>query len=204
MVVAIRKSLVLVFVTGSSMEPTLKDGDRILVLRRHWRLTSGQIVVIRNPLSKKRKRAGIPENDSIWLVKRLAACPGDPIPVSVLPVAENLEAVPPGSVVVLGDSPSSADSREWGLFPIADVLGVALVRLPLRAVSRRTSSTMAADPDHRPRDAALIGREGWRPRGYAGARVRVVPTSRAAMAPSPWANREDGQPGFLGGVGHVV
>jgi signal peptidase I len=68
-----------------------------------------------------------------WLIKRVAALPGDPTPDLVLsadaPGAQPL--VPAGQLVVLGDNLAvSQDSRELGYIPADRVLGVAIRALP--------------------------------------------------------------------------
>jgi signal peptidase I len=107
----VRSRLVVVVVEGSSMLPTLRPGDRVLVRRTSiGRIRAGQIVVLRRTQS--------------WIIKRAAALPGEPW----------CEApVPPGWLAVLGDNEaSSADSREFGLVPAASVLGAVVRRLSTR------------------------------------------------------------------------
>lgn len=97
-------------VSGPSMAPTLRDGDRVLVRRtRPSALRRGDVVLVELP-------AG-------WIVKRIAALPGDPAPAG--------DRVPPGHVLLLGDNPLwSVDSRDFGYVPTAHVFGVAIRRLP--------------------------------------------------------------------------
>lgn len=66
-----------------------------------------------------------------WNIKRVAALPGDPVPPGVSNVGDARE-VPPGSLVVIGDNPHSADSKQQGFFSAADLLGVMIRRLPTR------------------------------------------------------------------------
>ncbi|MET9295509.1 S26 family signal peptidase [Streptomyces sp. NPDC003077] len=61
-----------------------------------------------------------------WIIKRVAAAPGDPVPRASVPALATApeERVPPGRLVLLGDNPgASLDSRQYGYFPIARVLG---------------------------------------------------------------------------------
>ena len=125
-----RHRLVLVTVMGSSMEPTLFSGDRVLVHRRGLAgVRRGQLVVLEPPLpdgvhlvdpaSRVRHR---------WNIKRVVALPGDPVPAEVTHV-EGAERVPQGALVVFGDSAMSADSRQRGFYLAADLLGVVVRRI---------------------------------------------------------------------------
>jgi signal peptidase I len=61
--------------------------------------------------------------DTRWLVKRVVAGPGDPVPAEVR-AATNTTVVPRGAVVLLGDNAEvSYDSRQAGFFPLDRVLG---------------------------------------------------------------------------------
>lgn len=95
------RRLVIVTVSGGSMEPALRDGDRLLV-RRTRSVSAGQIVVLSRP-------AGV-ATESPWIVKRVYAL------------------VPPDRVAVAGDNPRSHDSRQLGPLPSASLLGVAVRR----------------------------------------------------------------------------
>ena len=62
-----------------------------------------------------------------WLIKRVAALPGDPVPRDGVPALRSVteERVPPGQVVLLGDNRRcSVDSRQLGYFPLECILGV--------------------------------------------------------------------------------
>ncbi|MFF2044994.1 S26 family signal peptidase [Kitasatospora sp. NPDC058170] len=140
-----RAALSVIVVAGWSMAPTLRPGQRVLVLsRRFARLRPGRIVVV------SREALGLPADPSApadrpgprrhrLLVKRLAALPGDPVPEPVR-AAVPATAVPGGQVVLIGDNPAfSTDSRLWGAVPAHSVVGVVLegVRLPARPAPRR-------------------------------------------------------------------
>lgn len=60
-----------------------------------------------------------------WHVKRVAALPGDPAP-RILKLAG--DRVPADTVVVLGDNPAGGDSRNWGPYPAAGLVGTYLCR----------------------------------------------------------------------------
>jgi signal peptidase I len=124
-VVVARWRLAIVEVVGASMSPAFADGDRVLALRGARKaLRPGRIVVARH---RGDRPAGAATD---WLVKRVAAVPGDRVPASVEAATGGAGRVPAGMVVLLGDHPGSVDSRVWGFVPLADVEGVVLARLP--------------------------------------------------------------------------
>jgi hypothetical protein len=93
-------------VSGRSMEPTLRDGDRVLVM---WggRPRPGRLAVVRLPPSERGPRP--------LSVKRVTGtAPGEP-----------------GAWWVERDNPAEGvDSWQVGGIPEADVLGRVLLRLP--------------------------------------------------------------------------
>jgi signal peptidase I len=105
-------------VAGHSMWPTLRDGDRVLVRRvRPAALRGGEVVLVAMPG---------PAGDG-WVVKRVAALPGDPAPTVV---SRHGGPVPAGMLALLGDNPeSSADSRDFGYVPAERLFGVMIRRL---------------------------------------------------------------------------
>lgn len=123
-------------VRGSSMEPTLRHGERVLVRRvPESGVVAGDIVVIehlapgdqgRHPRSPGRLA------DRVWVIKRAAAVAGDPVPGSVAYAAGVAPGtpVPAGCLVLLGDNRAhSTDSRVWGYLPADRLLGVVRRRL---------------------------------------------------------------------------
>ncbi|WP_405426718.1 S26 family signal peptidase [Micromonospora sp. NBC_00617] len=123
-----RRRFLVVNVAGDSMVPSLVHGDRLLVRRTH-RLRAGDIVVAHHQEGGQRVvAAGSPA--SAWLVKRIAALPGDTVPQAVVPaVGDLVRHVPAGMAVLLGDHPDSVDSRRWGFVPLRDIEGVMVRRL---------------------------------------------------------------------------
>lgn len=124
----IRRRTVVITVKGVRMRPTLGAGDVLIGRRvRGSRLRSGQVVVIEKPdPGADRTTWSWPDRPGHFMIKRLAALPGEPVPAAA---ADQLGPgpVPPGSVVVLGDNPAeSVDSREIGYVPLERVVGVAL------------------------------------------------------------------------------
>lgn len=114
-----RRRLVIVTVRGASMEPTLHHGDRLLIrVLPPSRLSTGQVVVLAG-------RGGAHD----WIIKRLAAMPGEPVPHNRVPAIPDAR-VPGGCLILLGDNAArSRDSRDEGYFPVDSVLGVAVRRL---------------------------------------------------------------------------
>lgn len=119
-----RGRFLLVTVSGTSMQPSLRPGDRLLVRRTGLRrLRVGQVAVLRPPTTP-----GFGTVDCAYLVKRVAAVPGDRVPESCREVAG--DHVPPGSFIMLGDNPRhSYDSRFAGLIPADLLFGVAVRRI---------------------------------------------------------------------------
>ncbi|MFD6181490.1 S26 family signal peptidase [Streptomyces goshikiensis] len=137
------RMLVVVTVRGASMEPAYRDGDRVLV-RRGVPLAPGQVVVTERPapgigwtappLPTGAGPGAIGARQ--WLIKRVAAAAGDPVPHEMR-TADPAPLVPPARVVLLGDNRAvSCDSRELGYFPDERVLGTVLLSLPRPAGGR--------------------------------------------------------------------
>jgi signal peptidase I len=134
------RSLVAVAVRGQSMEPTFRDGDWVLV-RRGRDPARGQVVVVRHPplIDLQLPHGGsapvsvLPENR--WLVKRVVAVPGDPLPRDRVPALAEVpeDQVPPGKLILLGDNQlASFDSRRLGYFSLDTLLGVVVRQLAIR------------------------------------------------------------------------
>ena len=123
-------------VKGHSMEPSLWDGDRLVVDRVFSDLQSGQVVVLRYP-----------RNPRVDFVKRIVGVPGDRVYLrqghlyvngemvdSDWTCIEDLDStvevtVPDGHYFVLGDNRAvSCDSREFGLVAEELVKGRVCVR----------------------------------------------------------------------------
>jgi signal peptidase I len=121
----LRRAWIVITVRGVSMHPTYHQGDRVLIRRRPLAAVhSGQVVVL---------RAGDPQAsaDENWIIKRIAAAPGDPVPNGRFPVTE--PDVPQGELLLLGDNlPMSADSRQRGYYSGTCLVGVVTRLMPGR------------------------------------------------------------------------
>ena len=128
-------------VQGTSMEPQLRDGERIVVnkfIYRFQKIERGDVVVF-----------WYPRDPSVSFIKRVVALPGDLVEVRAgqllvngLPVQESYlpagfrdaDSYPPtevrkGYYFVLGDHRrSSNDSRTWGEVPEKYIYGRAVFR----------------------------------------------------------------------------
>jgi len=132
------RRLVVVDVQGASMEPTLYDGDRVLVRRAPLTaVRTGDLVVVARPQSPEFAAAGT------WVIKRVAAMAGEQIPPVIRHSwAENGiddagSLVPEGRLLLLGDNPTrSGDSRHWGFTTGDAVLGVVTRSMRPRARGR--------------------------------------------------------------------
>ncbi|MEV6964049.1 S26 family signal peptidase [Hamadaea sp. NPDC051192] len=133
--------LIAVKVRGPSMEPALTSGRTVLVVRG-LRLRVGDVIVVERPDELEPARwLAPPLSGSLrttqWLVKRVAALPGDVVPEPIQHLVRTT-IVPTGAVVLLGDNrPVSYDSRQAGFFPRDRVLG--------RVVGTRRVSPVDAD-----------------------------------------------------------
>lgn len=128
-VAVLRRRYVVVRIHGTSMTPTLRDGDRVLVRRvRLAHLRRGDMAVVAMPKPH-------PDGAPPWLVKRAAAVPGDPVPTDRFPILPATDpAVPPGRLVLLSDDPTAQyDSRRFGYFAADALLGVVVRTLPSSA-----------------------------------------------------------------------
>lgn len=83
------------------------------------------------PVSSAARAAAVHERQ--WLIKRVAAAPGDPVPRPTVPALAHTAdgRVHPGRLVLLGDNAAgSFDSRQLGSFPADRVLGVVILPRP--------------------------------------------------------------------------
>ncbi|MFI1420061.1 S26 family signal peptidase [Streptomyces sp. NPDC020731] len=155
------RRFVIVTVHGASMLPTYRDRDRVLVRRRPP--VVGEAVVVEQPSrdasacrTGRTSRVGGHGRPPVarpaerrWLIKRVTAVAGDPVPHSLATVTEGMGSrqVPAGRLVLLGDNPAvSVDSRTLGLFRADRVLGVVVRRLPRKAPVAQRPGPPASRP----------------------------------------------------------
>ncbi|MGI8666033.1 MAG: S26 family signal peptidase [Jatrophihabitans sp.] len=134
-----RRSLLVIRIDGDSMTPTFGQDDAVLVLkpRLDRSVRRDDVVVFRLPVGT----TGPAGN----LVKRVVAISGDPVPGSG--DAGDGGQLAPGQVYLVGDGPSSWDSRRFGPLSVADLQGRVIARLaastrrgaPLRSGSEMPS-----------------------------------------------------------------
>jgi signal peptidase I len=137
------------WIPTASMEPTLQEGDRVLVNKLSYDLhdvNRGDIIVFERPESGS---DGHPEDDIKDLIKRVVALPGetieardgavyidgrlldepylpDDMPTNDLPPTE----IPEGRVFVMGDNrTNSSDSRVFGPIDQDLIVGRAFIRI---------------------------------------------------------------------------
>ncbi|MBL8088712.1 MAG: signal peptidase I [Anaerolineales bacterium] len=124
-------------VDGYSMQPTLEDGEFILVNKMSYQwseIERGDIIVFHFPLN--------PEEE---LIKRVIGLPGDKVQVqnnqvyvnglplsepyiSQLPAYSGEWVVADGYLFVLGDNRNNSnDSKDWGLLPLENIVGKAVL-----------------------------------------------------------------------------
>lgn len=144
LILLLRSALLVIVIHGESMAPTLRQGDRILVLRRFLarRLRKGQVVIITLPDDQEGLNSAL-DSAQGYYVKRAVALAGESFTaiVSALPRSkhifsregqENLQSwlIPAGHVFVCGDNrQGSIDSRTWGPLPLRNIAGVMLMKL---------------------------------------------------------------------------
>ena len=124
-------------VDGFSMVPTLQDGEYVLVNRLAYRSSvpeRGDIIVFSSPKSA-----------DLDLIKRVIGLPGDTIRIfngevqvngqtltepyiAAAPTYNGEWSVPEDNLFVLGDNRNdSSDSHAWGLLPLQNVIGKAVL-----------------------------------------------------------------------------
>jgi hypothetical protein len=174
-------------VAGGSMQPTLRDGDRILTnrLAYGWRLPftgawllrwsapgRGDVVVLRSPL------------DGTRLVKRVVGVPGDPVGGFLTPEAR----VPPGHYFVRGDGPRSLDSRAFGCVPRERILGRVVLAFSVQRVLG-TGGRARGPKNTALKNSRFVPCQNPRKFGLSAIRIALpVPTVTTATLAEPASN----------------
>jgi signal peptidase I len=135
---AINLATVRIRVQSISMQPTLFERDFVLVNKLAYKLgdlTRRDVVVFQPPIEEEKEP----------YIKRVIGLPGDTVRVANgvvyindLPMQESYKAAPPnyngewkvpqGRVFVLGDNRNnSSDSHLWGMVPVDNIIGKAVV-----------------------------------------------------------------------------
>lgn len=147
-----RAFLAVVTVRNESMQPTLQEGDRVLVIR-HWPsgwLHRGQIVIVWP--GEFPDHGPQPLGVSEPFVERIFGLPGDTY-AAYADQADRyflqterlsdgsdwrlVQPIPDQHLFVYGDNPqASLDSRTWGPIAFESVLGLVVLKLGHRRVAR--------------------------------------------------------------------
>lgn len=127
-------------VLGLSMEPRIHSGEFVLINTLAYRLGSvrrGDIVAFRHdsptPQTYLKRIVGLP-GERIAIDRGSVSIDGKPLDERYVRYRDGRSdgsvTVPPDGVYVLGDNrANSDDSRDWGVLPVRDIIGKAVVTL---------------------------------------------------------------------------
>jgi signal peptidase I len=113
-----------VVVSGESMLPTLKSGQRVLTSKAYWLvgpIKEKDVVVIRD------------DGPTGYIIKRVYKMAGQVVDWALVPDSFDFRSgeyhVPEGTVYVLGDNRQvSEDSRRFGPVPVESIIGKVVIR----------------------------------------------------------------------------
>jgi signal peptidase I len=127
------------YIPSGSMEPTLQEGDRIIVSKISYYFQEpqrGDVVVFKYPLNQKRnfvKRLIATGGETVALRNSRLYINGQAVPEDYLPEGLRFnnfgpKEVPQDSYLMLGDNRNnSEDSRVWGFLPRDLMIGKAVL-----------------------------------------------------------------------------
>lgn len=127
------------YIPSGSMEPTLREHDRIIVSKLNYHFQEpkrGDIVVFKYPVDPRRnfvKRLIAAGGETVQIKNSRLYINGEPVPEDYLPRGLRFPdygpvTVPEGSYFMMGDNRNnSEDSRVWGFLPRNLIVGKAVV-----------------------------------------------------------------------------
>jgi len=127
------------YIPSGSMEPTLKEFDRIIVSKVNYHFQEpkrGDVVVFKYPLDPKRnfvKRLIAAGGETVAIRNSRLYINGQPVSEDYLPQGLRFadfgpKEVPEGSYFMLGDNRNNSDdSRVWGFLPKDLIVGKAIL-----------------------------------------------------------------------------
>lgn len=123
-------------VDGFSMRPTLQDGEYVLVNRLAFTTglpDRGDIIVFQSPLNNQdliKRVIGLP-GETVSIFDGKVIVDGQPLTepyIAAAPAYNGEWRVPVNHLFVLGDNRNdSSDSHAWGLLPLENVIGKAIL-----------------------------------------------------------------------------
>ena len=123
-------------VDGFSMRPTLQDGEYVLVNRLAFKTgipDRGDIIVFQSPLNSQdliKRVIGLP-GETVRIFEGQVLVDGQALTepyIAAAPAYNGEWAVPEDHLFVLGDNRNdSSDSHAWGLLPLENVIGKAIL-----------------------------------------------------------------------------
>ncbi len=113
-----------VVVSGESMLPTLKSGQRVLTSKAYWLV---------GPIKQKDVVVLKDDGPTGYIIKRVYKMAGEVVDWSLVPETFDFRSgefkVPDGNVYVLGDNREvSEDSRKFGPVPLEKIIGKVVIR----------------------------------------------------------------------------